>query len=218
MMLAARSPGRFSGLALLNPVPCLAAHRFIRPYVLVWGLSKLHTWVDCTAIAPLWRQALARVWKLWGWRGGVSPKDVSIVHRRLLFVDFEGQPRRSEVLKHAGIPCLVAWAKNDGLIEAFVNSLTIAFVQTIIATILGALTALLLWRFRFPFRGGYEGAMALPIVIPEICMGVAMLAFFSRIGWPTDLPWPLNLSAITIAHVSFSFPFVAVVGRAGTYP
>ena len=57
---------------------------------------------------------------------------------------------------------------NDGLIEAFVNSLTIAFVQTIIATILGALTALLLWRFRFPFRGGYEGAMALPIVIPEI--------------------------------------------------
>lgn len=103
---------------------------------------------------------------------------------------------------------------NDGLIEAFVNSLTIAFVQTIIATILGALTALLLWRFRFPFRGGYEGAMALPIVIPEICMGVAMLAFFSRIGWPTDLPWPLNLSAITIAHVSFSFPFVAVVVRA----
>ena len=56
--------------------------------------------------------------------------------------------------------------------------------------------------------------MALPIVIPEICMGVAMLAFFSRIGWPTDLPWPLNLSAITIAHVSFSFPFVAVVVRA----
>ncbi|MCR9174868.1 MAG: ABC transporter permease [Alphaproteobacteria bacterium] len=103
---------------------------------------------------------------------------------------------------------------NDGLIEAFVNSLTIAFVQTIIATILGALTALLLWRFRFPFRGGYEGAMALPIVIPEICMGVAMLAFFSRVGWPTDLPWPLNLSAITIAHVSFSFPFVAVVVRA----
>jgi spermidine/putrescine transport system permease protein len=103
---------------------------------------------------------------------------------------------------------------NDGLIEAFVNSLTIAFVQTIIATILGALTALLLWRFRFPFRSGYEGAMALPIVIPEICMGVAMLAFFSRIGWPTDLPWPLNLSAITIAHVSFSFPFVAVVVRA----
>ena len=56
--------------------------------------------------------------------------------------------------------------------------------------------------------------MALPIVIPEICMGVAMLAFFSRIGWPTGMPWPFNLSAIIVAHVAFSFPFVAIVVRA----
>ncbi|MFX4222996.1 MAG: ABC transporter permease [Thalassobaculum sp.] len=103
---------------------------------------------------------------------------------------------------------------NSELIEAFVNSLTIALLSTLIATVLGALTALLLWRFRFPFKAGYEGAMALPIVIPEICMGVAMLAFFAKVGWPSGLPWPLSLSAIIIAHVSFSFPFVAVVVRA----
>ncbi len=106
-----------------------------------------------------------------------------------------------------------AW-NNDGLIEAFVNSLTIAAINTVVATALGAMVALLLWRFRFPFKSAYEGFMALPIVIPEICMGVAMLAFFSRIGWPTGMPWPLNLSAITIAHVAFSFPFVAIVVRA----
>jgi spermidine/putrescine transport system permease protein len=106
-----------------------------------------------------------------------------------------------------------AW-NNDSLFEAFTNSLSIAFFSTIISTILGTLVAVMLWRFRFPFKGPYEGAMALPIVIPEICMGVAMLAFFARIGWPTGLPWPLNLSAITIAHISFSFPFVAVVVRA----
>ena len=106
-----------------------------------------------------------------------------------------------------------AWY-NDSLFEAFTNSLSIAFFSTIISTILGTLVAVMLWRFRFPFKGPYEGAMALPIVIPEICMGVAMLAFFARIGWPTGMPWPLNLSAITIAHISFSFPFVAVVVRA----
>jgi spermidine/putrescine transport system permease protein len=106
-----------------------------------------------------------------------------------------------------------AW-NNDSLFEAFMNSLSIAFFSTIISTILGTLVAVMLWRFRFPFKGPYEGAMALPIVIPEICMGVAMLAFFARIGWPTGLPWPLNLSAITIAHISFSFPFVAIVVRA----
>lgn len=103
---------------------------------------------------------------------------------------------------------------NDGLIEAFANSLTIALLSTVVSIVLGALVALLLWRFRFPGRAGYEGAMVLPIVIPEICMGVSMLAFFSRVGWPSDLAWPFNLSAIIIAHVSFSFPFVAVVVRA----
>ena len=106
-----------------------------------------------------------------------------------------------------------AW-NNDSLFEAFTNSLSIAFFSTIISTVLGTLVAVMLWRFRFPFKGAYEGAMALPIVIPEICMGIAMLVFFARVGWPTGLPWPFNLSAITIAHISFSFPFVAVVVRA----
>lgn len=106
----------------------------------------------------------------------------------------------------------IAW-NNPGLVEAFTNSLTIAVLCTIFSTILGTMIALLLWRFRFPLKAGYEGFMALPIVIPEICMGVALLAFFARIGWPQNLPWPINLSAITISHIAFSFPFVAVVVR-----
>ncbi|MEX2248368.1 MAG: ABC transporter permease, partial [Parvibaculum sp.] len=48
----------------------------------------------------------------------------------------------------------------------------------------------------------------------EICMGVAMMVFFARIGWPSGMAWPLNLSAITIAHIAFSFPFAAIVIRA----
>jgi len=106
-----------------------------------------------------------------------------------------------------------AW-NNDSLIDAFVNSLSIAVINTGISTVLGVLAAVFLWRFRFPAKAAYEGFLALPIVIPEICMGVAMMAFFARIGWPTDLPWPLSLSNITIAHVAFSFPFVAVIVRA----
>ncbi len=106
-----------------------------------------------------------------------------------------------------------AW-NNEGLIEAFTNSLTIAFFSTLASTFLGAMAALMLWRFRFPGKVPFEAAVALPIVIPEICMGVAMLAFFQRIGWPTGLPWPLSLGAITIAHISFSFPFVAMIVRA----
>jgi spermidine/putrescine transport system permease protein len=104
---------------------------------------------------------------------------------------------------------------NDSLIEAFGNSLTIAAVSTLFSVVLGALVALALWRFRFPGKTLVDGAMALPIVVPEICMGVAMLVFFARVmPWPQELPWPLNLGAIIIAHISFSFPFVAVVVRA----
>lgn len=105
--------------------------------------------------------------------------------------------------------------QNDSLIAAFGNSLTIAAISTLISVILGAMAALVLWRFKFKGKTVLDGAMALPIVVPEICMGVAMLVFFAKVmPWPTGLPWPLNLGAIIIAHVSFSFPFVAVVVRA----
>ncbi|WP_349257292.1 ABC transporter permease [Vitreimonas sp.] len=104
---------------------------------------------------------------------------------------------------------------NESLIEAFVNSLTIAFFCTIASVILGALAAVMLWRFRFPGKTAVEGTLALPIVVPEICLGVAMLVFFARVlPWPMGLPWPFNLGAITIAHISFAFPFVATVVRA----
>ncbi len=100
------------------------------------------------------------------------------------------------------------------LITAFGNSLTIAAASTLFSVLFGALTAILLWRFRFPGKPLLEGALALPIVVPEICMGVAMLVFFTQVlPWPTALGWPLNLGAIIISHISFSFSFVAIVIR-----
>jgi spermidine/putrescine transport system permease protein len=105
--------------------------------------------------------------------------------------------------------------QDSDLITAFGNSLTIAAISTLASLVLGAMTALLLWRFRFPVKTAFEGALALPIVVPEICMGVAMLVFFTQVmPWPTSLPWPLNLGAIIISHISFSFSFVAIVIRA----
>ncbi|OWR01527.1 ABC transporter permease [Sphingopyxis witflariensis] len=102
---------------------------------------------------------------------------------------------------------------NDQLVEALVNSLTIAALATVASLVLGAVAAVMLWRFRFPFKGVIDGAISLPIIVPEICLGVAFLMFFSAIDWPTDLIWPLNLGAITIAHITFCFPFVTMVVR-----
>lgn len=105
-----------------------------------------------------------------------------------------------------------AW-NNSSLIEALGNSLTIATLSTVFSLVLGTMAAIMLWRFRFPFKSAVDGVMSLPIIVPEICLGVAFLIFFSAIHWPTDLVWPFNLSAITIAHITFSFPFVTMVVR-----
>lgn len=108
-----------------------------------------------------------------------------------------------------------AW-NNQSIFDAMVNSLTIAIITTVFATVIGTTVAVMLWRFRFPFKPAYEAAMGLPIVIPEICMGVAMLMFFNATGMTSffsGLGWPLNLSTIIIAHIAFCFPFVAIVVR-----
>lgn len=103
---------------------------------------------------------------------------------------------------------------NDVLVEALVNSLTIAALATIASLILGAVAAVTLWRFRFPLKGAVDGTISLPIIVPEICMGVAFLIFFAKwLEWPTDLIWPFNLGAIVIAHITFCFPFVTMVVR-----
>jgi len=83
---------------------------------------------------------------------------------------------------------------------AFANSLTIALVTMVVAVILGTLTAVMLWRFRFPFKPLVEGLVSLPIVIPEICMGVSLALFFSSMGW--------------MKTGNLSFPFAAMVIRA----
>jgi spermidine/putrescine transport system permease protein len=103
---------------------------------------------------------------------------------------------------------------NSALMEAFANSIVIATLATLISLVLGTLAAVMLWRFRFRFKAGVEGLMALPIVVPEIAMGVALLVFFSSVPWPNALIWPFNLGQIIFAHVTFCFPFVATVVRA----
>lgn len=104
--------------------------------------------------------------------------------------------------------------ENTALLEAFQNSLVIGFFVTILSTLIGTMLAIALWRFRFPGKPFVEALNGLPIVIPEISLGVAMMIFFNQISFPQDLAWPLNLLPIIISHVAFCFPFVTLVVRA----
>ncbi|MBO9405326.1 MAG: ABC transporter permease [Thermomicrobium sp.] len=98
------------------------------------------------------------------------------------------------------------------------NSLVIALVSTIVSTVIGTLSALALERTRFRVKRMYEAAMYLPIIVPEIVMAIALLVFFNlAFTWLDQffgLKLNFGLGTITIAHIAFSFPFVAVVVRA----
>lgn len=88
------------------------------------------------------------------------------------------------------------------------NTLLIAFFSTIVATILGTLTALGLHRYRFPGYRLSESALYIPVIIPEVVMGIGLLVFFSLIRFK------LGLVSIALSHIAFSIPFVALVVRA----
>jgi ABC-type spermidine/putrescine transport system permease subunit II len=88
------------------------------------------------------------------------------------------------------------------------NTLIIAVVSTIVATSIGTLAALAMQRYRFPGYNASEALMYVPIVIPEVVMGISLLVFFVM----TNVA--LGLVTITISHIAFNIPFVALVVRA----
>lgn len=122
--------------------------------------------------------------------------------------------RRNIVWKGFTLKYYKKMFSNEILFEAFLNSIAIALVTTILSLVLGVLTAILLWRFQFPLKSLYQGMVMIPVIVPEICIGIAFLVFFNMIGWPSDLIWPLSLAKIIFAHSLFCFPFVAIVVRA----
>lgn len=88
------------------------------------------------------------------------------------------------------------------------NTLVIALISTLVSTILGTLAALALHRYRFPGYQFAESSLYIAVIIPEVVMGIGLLAFFSQ------LKVNLGLSTITLSHIAFSIPFVTLVVRA----
>lgn len=106
---------------------------------------------------------------------------------------------------------------NERLMGASLNTLYVAFVATLVSTVLGTLLAMAMERYRFRGRTGVEALLYLPIVIPEIVMAVALLAFsalaFDLIRMLTGESLRRSLTTVIIAHIAFSVSFVVVVVR-----
>jgi spermidine/putrescine transport system permease protein len=113
-------------------------------------------------------------------------------------------------------------SKNDDVIEAAGNTLTIAFVATIISTTIGTMAALALQRYDFKLKPFSQLSLYIPIVIPEIVMGIGILTLFSQtFGWLNnalnltgDSRLALGIGTVTVSHIAFMVPFVTLVVQA----
>ena len=101
---------------------------------------------------------------------------------------------------------------NEQIIEAALLSLQIAIVSATFATFFGTLAGLALTHMgSFKGRLLFTGLIAAPLVMPEVITGLSLLLVFvsseQLIGWPESR----GAMTITIAHITFSMAFVAVV-------
>ncbi|HET9083113.1 MAG TPA: ABC transporter permease [Candidatus Limnocylindrales bacterium] len=98
---------------------------------------------------------------------------------------------------------------NDELLDALTVTLEVALVAVIVSTVIGSLLGLGLARLRFRGRGATETLLLVPMITPEIVMGLSLLLFFLQLFDAHG-----SLTQLWIAHITFCVSYVAVVVRA----
>jgi ABC-type spermidine/putrescine transport system permease subunit II len=98
---------------------------------------------------------------------------------------------------------------NTQLLDALSVTLRVAVIAILGATILGSLLGLGLARLRFRGSGAAETLILLPMITPEIIMGISLLIFFGQLFRQNG-----SLGQIGIAHITFCISYVAIVVRA----
>jgi putrescine transport system permease protein len=105
--------------------------------------------------------------------------------------------------------------ENTQIIDAALLSIRIAALSATAATILGTMAGFALARVvRFPGRTMFSGLVSAPLVMPEVITGLSLLFLFimmeQAIGWPKGR----GATTVTLAHITFSMAYVAVIVRA----
>jgi spermidine/putrescine transport system permease protein len=94
------------------------------------------------------------------------------------------------------------------LMRTLQNSLIVATATTAISVVLGTAGAYLLNRFRYRASSALETLVFMPMIVPEVILGVSLLIFFVSVGLE------LGYTTIVISHVTFCFPFVMAAVQA----
>ncbi len=94
--------------------------------------------------------------------------------------------------------------KNTTLLLALKNTLIVAIVSTVVSTVIGTISAYGLYKYDFPLKKIVNRLLYIPVVIPEIVLGISLLAIY------TVFKLELGMTTLILAHISFSIPFVII--------
>lgn len=132
----------------------------------------------------------------------------------LVVISFNDSPILSLPLKGITLDWYARAFQDTAIRSSLVNSLQVATAATIVATTLGLFAAFAVYRYQFLGRNAFRVALNLPILLPGIVTGVAMLAYLS------DLGWELSLTTVMIGHAVFGIPvaFGSILTRLGQFP
>lgn len=100
----------------------------------------------------------------------------------------------------------VLFTESD-LLQYLINSLIVAIVATVISIIVGVLGAMGLMRFEFKLKQAINSSLYIPIVIPEVVLGISLLMLYDMANFP------LGLMSMILAHATFCIPFVVIIMR-----
>ena len=77
--------------------------------------------------------------------------------------------------------------RNSDLLESFGNTMVIAIVSTLLATVIGTLGAVGMYRYKFKGKALLDGLLYIPVVIPEIVLGISLLTIFALVDIPRGM-------------------------------
>jgi len=97
--------------------------------------------------------------------------------------------------------------ENRTLLEAFKNTFIVASVSTLVSVVIGTISAFGLSRFEFKTKRFINSLIYIPIVIPEIVLGISLLSVY------TLMHLSLGMFTLILAHITFSIPYVIVSVR-----
>ena len=93
---------------------------------------------------------------------------------------------------------------NPMLLESLLNTLLVAFVSTGVSTVVGTISAYALKKFDFFGKKFINELLYIPIVIPEIVLGISLLCIYAL------MKIELGMFTLILSHIAFSIPFVII--------